>query len=336
MVLMVRPAQLRAGDAVAVVAPAGPLARERFEKGAEVLRGLGLRLVYDERLFARDRYLAGPDAQRLSLLQAALDDPTVTAVWSARGGYGLTRLLPQLRLRQLRDHPKLVIGFSDVTALHAALGAVGVGSLHGPNVGQVGELTPRALARLKDALFSWLPPEPIGGAVPLRRGKAQGVLLGGNLTLLASLVGTPHLPSFAGSILLLEDVGEAPYRIDRALTQLRNAGAFEGLRGLALGTFVRCDDRAGACLTRDVLAALAIELAVPAAIDFPIGHLDDNCAVPLGAEVELDANEGKLTFFQGWGGGSARSASSSAGSEELSMNRQLFSQRIFDATQGLW
>ena len=282
-----------------VVAPGGPLDRERFERGAAKLRSLGLVLIYDERLFARDGYLAGSDAQRLALLQAALDEPSSHCIWAARGGYGLTRLLSKLRLRGLRESPKLLVGFSDVTALHAALGSIGVGSVHGPNIGQMGELTPRALERLTATVFSSLPPEPLGGATPLHPGRAHGVLLGGNLTLLAALAGTPHLPSFSGAVLLLEDIAERPYRLDRCLTQLRASGALIGLRGLALGAFTGCDDPPGGSTARQVFERLAAELELPTAIGFPIGHLDDNCAVPLGVEVKLDAGAGTLTFLSG-------------------------------------
>jgi muramoyltetrapeptide carboxypeptidase len=272
-----------------------------LEAGAAKLRALGLTLVYDERLFARDAYLAGPDPQRLALLQAALDEPSTRAVWAARGGYGLTRILPQLRLRGLRESSKLVIGFSDVTALLGALGALGIGSVLGPNVGLVGELTPAAVERLTATIFSSLPSPALGDASCLVPGKARGVLLGGNLTLLAALAGTPHLPSFSGAVLLLEDIGERPYRLDRSLTQLGAVGAFEGLRGLALGTFERCDDPQAGFTARQVFERLAEALDVPAAIGFRIGHVDDNCAVALGSEVELDAAAGQLTFASGLG-----------------------------------
>jgi muramoyltetrapeptide carboxypeptidase len=123
--------------------------------------------------------------------------------------------------------------------------------------------------------------------------------LGGNLTLLAALAGTSQLPSFAGGILLLEDIAERPYRLDRCLTQLRASGALVGLRGLALGAFTGCDDASGGSTARQVFERLAGELQLPAAIGFPVGHIDDNCAVPLGVEVELDASSGKLTFMSG-------------------------------------
>jgi muramoyltetrapeptide carboxypeptidase len=297
--MLIQPRRLAAGDRVAIVAPGGPIDRERLDLGVARLRSLGLTPVHDERVLARDGYLAGPDAQRLSLLQDALDDPSVGAVWAARGGYGLTRILPKLRLRGLREQPKLIVGFSDVTALHAALGAIGVGSVHGPNVGQLGELTATAFERLRATVLSSLPPEPLGGATAVVSGRARGVLLGGNLTLLAALAGTGQLPSFAGAILLLEDVAERPYRLDRCLTQLHASGALVGLRGLALGMFSGCDDPSGVSSSRKVFERLAGELAGPTAMGFPIGHVDENCAVPLGTDVELDAGAGTLTFLSG-------------------------------------
>jgi len=296
---MIQPRKLAPGDRVAVVAPGGPLDRERVEAGIQRLKAFGLEPVYDERLFAREAYLAGPDQQRLAILQAALDDRSVRAVWAGRGGYGLTRILPQLRLRGLREDPKLVVGFSDVTALHSALGALGIASVHGPNVGQLGELTPAAQERLPVVLFSSVPSPPLVGATTLRPGAARGTLIGGNLTLLAALAGTGHLPSFAGAVLLLEDVAERPYRLDRSLTQLRSSGAFTGLRGLALGAFTRCDDPESGFTARQVFERLARDLELPAAIGFPVGHIDDNRAVLLGTEVELDAGRGTLAFLGG-------------------------------------
>ena len=295
------PRRLLPGDRVAVVAPGGPIDRERLERGADKLRALGLQLVYDDGLFARDGYLGGTDAHRLRQLQTALDDDSLAGGWAARGGYGVTRLLTRLRLRGLRERPKLLCGFSDITGLHAALAALGLGSVHGPNVGQVSELTEGAFAQLRETLFSSLPPPALEGASPVAPGVARGLLLGGNLTLLASLCGTGHLPSFAGAVLLLEDIGERPYRLDRCLTQLRNAGALEGVRGLALGAFVGCEERDTKEGVGPVFAELAQLLAVPAAIGFPVGHLDDNWAVPLGGEVELDADKGRLTFLSGLG-----------------------------------
>ena len=296
---MLKPPALRPGDAVAIVAPSGPFDRELFERGLAILERLGLRPLVDDRIFARRRYLAGPDDDRLALLQEALDRPDAPAVWCARGGYGAARLLPRLRLRGLFDRPKLLVGFSDATALHAALGARGLASLHAPVVTQLATQPPEVVDRLGALLFSPGPPPPLLGGVTLAPGKERGVLLGGNLSVLASLAGTPFLPSLAGAVLFLEDVGERPYRLDRMWTQLRLAGALDRLRGLAVGELTRCEERDSDYTALDVLRDLARELGVPAAAGFPVGHGEVNQPLPLGAEVELDAGAGTLAFLEG-------------------------------------
>ncbi len=296
---MLKPPALRPGDAVAIVAPSGPFDRELFERGLAVLERLGLRPLVDDRIFARRRYLAGPDDDRLALLQEALDRPDARAVWCARGGYGAARLLPRLRLRGLLDRPKLLVGFSDATALHAALGARGLASLHAPVVTQLATQPPEVVDRLGALLFSPAPPPPLSGGVTLAPGRQRGVLLGGNLAVLASLAGTPFFPSLAGAVLLLEDVGERPYRLDRMWTQLRLAGALDRLRGLAVGELTRCEERDADYTALDVLRDLARELGVPAAAGFSVGHGEVNQPLPLGAEVELDAGAGTLAFLEG-------------------------------------
>ncbi len=222
-------------------------------------------------------------------------------IWAARGGYGLTRILPDLRLRALRESPKLIIGFSDVTALHAALGALGIGSVHGPNVGQLGELTAPALERLVATVFSSLPPEPLGGATTIVPGRASGLLLGGNLTLLAALAGTPHLPSFSGAILLLEDIAErAPTGSIDLGRSCGRAGRWSGFEVSPSGTIHELRrSRRRFHRPRGVRAPGRARARLPTAFGFPVGHIDDNCAVPLGTEVELDASSGTLTFTSG-------------------------------------
>ena len=175
--------------------------------------------------------------------------PTVKAIWAARGGYGAMRLLSRLRLGDWVQAQKLLVGFSDITALHAALNTLGFPTLHAP-VPQPSSRSssPKALARLHEILFDRsarprsLQADPL---VTLHPGKARGKLVGGNLSLLASLVGTPFLPSFAGALLLIEDIGERPYRIDRLWTQLRLSGAFDGVRGVVVGQFWRCEGDPG-------------------------------------------------------------------------------------------
>jgi muramoyltetrapeptide carboxypeptidase len=308
MTTMVRPNRLSPGDRVAVVAPSGPFDGDRFASGLHTLRVLDLEPMHDSRIFARRGYLAGEDADRLDILEAAIADPSVKAIWAARGGYGAARLLHALHLRDWVAARKLLVGFSDVTALHAALNTLGFATLHGPVVTQLSEQPPKGIARLHQILFEDRPAGPLQ-AEPHRTlspGKARGVLLGGNLSLLASLVGTPYLPSFSGALLLIEDVGERPYRIDRLIMQLRLSGALDGLRGVVVGQFVRCEGDSADPAPLDLLEELLAPLGVPCAATFPIGHarsdegpgLPSNEAVPLGVLAELDADAGTLNFLE--------------------------------------
>lgn len=294
-----KPAPLRAFDKVAVVAAAGPVDRERFEAGLRVLAER-YRPVFDDRLFARTRYLAGDDARRLDELAAALTDDGVKAIFAARGGYGTMRLLPRLwpKLRDGGVRPKPVVGFSDLTGLHLALQAAGWVSIHGPTLTQLGRQPPDAVARLVHLLESATTPAPSLTGTPLIGGVAEGPLLGGNLALLSALVGTPYLPAFDGAVLVLEDVGERPYRLDRMWIQLALAGILDRVRGIALGDFSDCEEPDADYASADVLRALAIETGLPCVVGLPIGHGAVNVAVPLGCRVRLDGDAGTITFLE--------------------------------------
>lgn len=288
---MFLPPRLRPGDRVAIVAPSSPFDRERFDRGLERL-ARRYAPVLDPHLFDAVRYLAGPDSVRVESLRRALTDPGVKAVFCARGGSGAARLLPLLDLRAAP--PRLLVGFSDATCLHAALQSYGRASVHAPVVTQLADQPESVLDRLFQLLEGGLP-GPLGGATPLVPGVAEGPLLGGNLAVLVTLLGTPWFPDTRGAVLLLEDDGEQPYRLDRMWTHLRNAGIFAGLGGIALGDFTNCE-RPGADFTaREVLGSLAAETAIPCAIGFPVGHGAVNMPLSLGTRVRLDAGAGTLT-----------------------------------------
>lgn len=298
----VKPAPLAPGDRVTVVAPAGPLDRETFDAGLRILAGR-YDVAWNPGLLSRARYLAGDDARRGNELAAALADPRSRAVVAARGGYGSMRLLPHV-WPSVNGHPsssdpaKLLVGFSDITALHAALQAAGQVSVHGPVVTQLGTQPPaiveRFFALLEDGT---IPPPPVAGT-PFVGGVVQGPLLGGNFSLVTRLLGTPWLPDLRGAILLLEDVGEKPYRIDRMWTHLRLAGVFERVAGLALGEFTDCEDPDGDFTLREVLENLAAETGLPCIGELPIGHGAVNVPVALGTRVRLDGGAGSLTFLE--------------------------------------
>jgi muramoyltetrapeptide carboxypeptidase len=313
---VIKPPALKRGDVVRIVAPSGPFDPEAFEKGLAVMRDrLGLVPRMRDDIQARTGYLAGDDARRLAEWHEAASDGEARAVWCARGGYGAMRLLPRLEAARLFHPPKVFVGFSDITALHVLLNRAGLVTVHGPVVTQLGRLGPEALTHLEGLLFGGSPPladrrspaPPPGRGVvgkgTLRAGVASGQLLGGSLTVLSHLCGTPWAPRFAGAVLFLEDVGERPYRIDRMLVQLRLSGALDRVAGIALGQFTQCDDPDLEGI--EVVRRVARELNVPTIEGVPAGHEDDNFALPFGSMVTVVAprqpEEGppRLSFEQG-------------------------------------
>ena len=212
-------------------------------------------------------------------------------MFAARGGYGAMRLLPSLRFTT----PKLLVGFSDVTALHLAAQKHGWRSVHAPVLTQLGKQPTDVVERLF-AVLEGQPVSPLPGTRTVSRGVAEGPLLGGNLSVLTRLIGTPWMPELCGSVLLIEDVGEQPYRLDRMWMHLRLAGLLEGVRGVAFGEFTGCDEKDAGYTSADVLDELASKLGVPCAAGFRIGHGDVNQPVLLGAPVRLDADARTLSF----------------------------------------
>jgi muramoyltetrapeptide carboxypeptidase len=286
---------LAPGARVALVSPAGPLhGAAELERAEATVRRLGWHPVVGAHAMGHADYFAGPDAERLADLNAALRDPTIDGIWCLRGGYGAMRLLPDVDWGALRDRPRPIIGYSDITALHcgAAAEVPGIVGFHGPTArAELTAFTERSLIAALTGVG-----EPCGAAPDartLRGGRARGRLAGGNLALLASLAGTPWAPRFDGAIVIMEDVNEATYRVDRMLRQLLLAGSFDGCRGLAFGQCTGCpeeheDDG------RRTLAAVVGELAdivgVPTLLGIPLGHVADQWTVPLGAMGELDAD----------------------------------------------
>ncbi len=289
----VAPPALRPGDPVAIVAPSGPFDRESFEAGLAWVKSR-YTARFNDGIFSAHRYLAGDDARRGDELNRAFSDPEIKAVFTARGGYGSMRLLSGLQLRA----PKVFVGFSDVTAIHGALQSDGVRSLHAPVLTQLGKQPPESVARLFALLESTSPAAPLQNGSTVVPGIAEGPLVGGNLSMLTRLLGTRFMPPTRGAVLLLEDVGERPYRLDRMWTHLALAGVFDGLAGIVLGDFTGCDERDADYGSTLVLKGLAEQTALPCAAGFAIGHGTVNLAVPLGTRVRLDATGGHLEFLQ--------------------------------------
>jgi muramoyltetrapeptide carboxypeptidase len=304
------PPALAPGARVALVAPAGPLSPADLARAEANARALGWEPVVGAHALARADYFAGADAERLADLNAALRDPDVDGVWCLRGGYGAMRLLDGVDYDALARRPRALVGFSDVTALHLAAAArvPGLVTFHGPTAR--GALTPFSRRSLECAVGAERA-DPCGaapGARALRPGRVAGRLAGGNLALVAALAGTPYAPRFAGAVVVLEDVNEAVYRVDRMLRQLLLAGALAGCRALVFGHCTACPEPAEAASgppdgrrTLDaVVAEAAAALGVPAATGVPVGHIDDQWTLPLGAHAELTVADGACALHAAW------------------------------------
>ena len=287
---------------VEVIAPAGPVHAQRVRRGlAHVRRELG-EPTLSANLERRCGYFAGADEERLAALRRALRDDRSRVLWAARGGYGCTRLLARLEPEPLRARPKLIVGFSDLTALlcwaWTRAGAVGI---HGPVIGQLDELRPEDLERLWSLLAGELPPPLFveDEATSLHGGRVEGRLFVANIEVLRSLIGTPFMPELRGSILALEEVGERPYRIDRALTHLLDAGCLRGVAGVAVGDLHGCvepeDGGSQGWTAQEVVAERLARLGVPTLIGLPFGHHPRrNAALGFGVLARLDVEQGSL------------------------------------------
>lgn len=292
------PFALRPGSRVVAIAPSSPFDVAAFDVGLSLLRE---RYHVDHRadLTARAGFLAGDDDRRLQELQDAIDDDSVEAIIAARGGYGAARLLDRLDLSALARRPKPIVGFSDITALHALWANAGVASIHGPMIatlGKPGTDAPRALSAMTELLEGRMP-QPLEGLGCVRSGSTIGFLKGGNLSVLTALIGTPFMPILLGSVLFLEDIGERPYRVDRMLTTWRQAHMFDLVSGVVLGAFTDCDPGPDGVTVEDVLRSHLGSLKIPVLSGLRAGHIDDNMPLPFGATVEVDADAGTLKFW---------------------------------------
>lgn len=290
---------LRAGAWVGVVAPAGPGDAESTALVAPLLARFDLRARLYPGCFACDGFLAGPDALRLQDLHSAFADPQIEAVLCLRGGYGSGRLLDRVDTALLRAHDKPFIGYSDITALHALRAREGLLGLHAPMPGS--DLVKAGRHADAQALFTllrggWVAGDVLAPALeapPLRiGGLAEGRLVGGNLSLVAALVGTPFAWDVRENILFIEDVDEEPYRVDRLLGQLRLAGVLGAARGFLVGSFT------GGEAPHDVIHDYLRATGKPVLGGWPAGHGSPNLPLPMGARVRLDATRGTLTLLE--------------------------------------
>ncbi len=295
---MLKPQRLRAGDRIAIVAPASSFQRDEFDRGVQEIEQLGFEPVFDERVFARHAgYLSGTGSSRAQVFLEAWRDPSVKALIAVRGGYGSVHLLPFLEKEDLRQTPKVFVGYSDLTTVLAYLTTrCGIVSFHGP-------MLDRRLGRGHEGydrdsfLRAVTEPEPLGeiGAGTLETfctGEAAGPLMGGTLAQLVASLGTPYAFSPPrGYVLFLEDAGERPFRLDRMLTQLRLAGVLEAASAVVLGEFTGCDEPHGEPSAKGVLSDLLKGFNGPVVYGFPSGHTTAPfVTLPFGVQARVVAN----------------------------------------------
>lgn len=307
------PVALNKGDTVALVTPSAAVDEPfNLQLAREVLEALGFRVRTGEHYAGRRGHLAGTDAERAGDLNAAFADKSVKAVVCARGGSGAARLLPLLDYASIRRNPKVLLGYSDITALHNAIHAqTGLVTFHGPNgTGSWNRFNADQFNRLflERELMQYQNTIEAGDELVPRRnriititgGKARGELVGGNLTVLTALAGSPYLPDFSGKILFLEDVSEAPYRVDRMLSTLKLMGALDKIAGVIFGECTDCRPGNGyGSLTLDqILDDYIKPLGIPAYQGAMIGHIRQQFIVPVGGKVEMDADAGTFRLLE--------------------------------------
>ena len=297
-----KPPRLCRGDLIGVVSPAAAVPAESLRRGCAELERLGFTVRVGPHALDRHRFLAGSDRDRADELTAMFQDPAVRAIFCSRAGYGSGRLLPLLDFPTLARAPKIFLGFSDVTLLlNAFVQQAGLGCFHGPVVAGefANDISPRSLSHLFGLLMTGAGEERLAFPTAVRDGVAEGQLLGGCLSLLVTTLGTPFTPDTAGAVLFIEDVGEKPYRIDRMLTHLKQAGKLDHLAGVIFGAMSGClGDGNDPALLLSVIADVFSDYSYPVGFGLPAGHGGENLALPLGTRVRLDTAQRHLTFLE--------------------------------------
>jgi muramoyltetrapeptide carboxypeptidase len=309
---LIKPRRLKPGATIAVIAPSSPPAEEKLQKGLQNLQSFGFNLVEGKSLRAQNGHLAGSDQERLDDLHWAFKDPSIEGIWCIRGGYGAGRLLPMIDYAMIRQHPKPLIGYSDITALHIAIHQeTGLVTFHGPVA--TAEYPEDTVRYWKSVIMDTVTPLEIQGSMvdssllsieyqpfTITPGTATGSLTGGNLALLSAMAGTTHAPIFRNKIVFIEDVGEQPYRIDRMLTQLIQGTDLMEAAGIALGVFNECQPKPGtfSMSLQDTLRNCLGNLGMPVAYGIPFGHVDHQATFPYGIKARLNADQPGITILE--------------------------------------
>lgn len=307
---LIKPRRLKRGDVIGLITPGSYITDTALEKAVSNLEALGFRVKLGQNIRARHGFVAGTDEQRLSDLHDMFSDQEVAGIWCARGGYGCSRLLPMLDYKLIRRHAKVLIGYSDITALiqaiHQQTGLVG---FHGPVAAS--DMTDYTAHYFSEVVMEGRAPlvisrpgvsaaDETNPSFVIREGQCRGVLAGGNLSLLAALSGTPYALDATHKLLFVEEVGEAPYRIDRMLTQLKQSTDIKAASGLAFGIFSDCEatDPESSLSLRQTLEGQIAGLGIPSDYGHQIGHIADLCTLPVGIMASLDTRSRQITLLE--------------------------------------
>lgn len=311
---LIKPKRLQFGDTVGIVAPAGPPEDpDEIDQYSAAVEKLGFKPKLSANIRKRLGYLAGTDKERAADLMDMFADRDVKAIFCLRGGYGSARLLSLLDFHFIRRHPKIFLGFSDITSLHCAfLVRSKLITFHGPTLNTNLTSAKPSKFLVHSLLRTLMEPEPAGSICQgysdktisiLHKGKAKGHLIGGNLSVFCTMMGTPYQPRFRNNIFFFEDIGEEPYRLDRMLTQLLNAGVLEQVSGVAIGLNRNCKNKTTNAkeyqqMMMDVFKNRLMRLGVPVVEGLPFGHVRQNATLPVGIRAELDGEKGDLIITE--------------------------------------
>lgn len=298
---MISPPNLQKGELVAFAAPARSISNQELQAAINILLQQGFRYRLDDEVLAVHNQFAGNAKHRTDHFQRLLDDPDVKAIFCVRGGYGSLQIIDQLDLNHFKKHPKWIVGYSDITVLHARFQSEGFQSLHATMPVNMAQNTPESLQSLFQSLHG-SPPEYTVDPHPFNRmGEAKGKLLGGNLSMLYSLMGSGIFPKTKGNILFVEDVDEYLYHLDRMMLGLKRAGAFDGLSGMIVGGLTKMNDNTipFGQTAEEIIAAQLAEFSFPVCFGFPAGHLEDNRTLVLGKTLQLSVEVNAVNLS--WG-----------------------------------
>lgn len=301
---IIKPPRLKIGDTIGLISPAGIIENQDIEDAKATFKKLGLNIKTGTHILDRHGYLAGTDINRAKDIHLMFTDPSVKAIMAMRGGWGCNRILPLLNYPLLSSHPKIIIGYSDITSLLLAINARSrLITFHGGVATSTwNKFTVDYFQRILfdgELLTMENSSNPEGNIEKITPGKAQGKLIGGNLSVMAAMIGSAYLPSWHNNILFVEDIGEDVYRIDRMLTQLKNAGILNQISGFIFGQCTNCQVAAQPSFTlKQILQQHIQPLNIPAWYGSMIGHVKDKFTIPIGLKVEIDADYGTIKMLE--------------------------------------